>query len=435
MTDVLDRPSAIETRPAERGLAHLLADLALAPGVPVAVRAYDGSRAGPADAVATVVVRRPEAISRFLTAPGQLGAARAYVAGDVDVEGDLLAAVRAVASAPPRPTRGVLVELARHGGPRVLRPIAPPAEEANLTGRLHSKARDRAAIAHHYDVSNDFYRLLLGPSLTYSCALWRQPDVGLDAAQEAKHELVCRKLGLEPGDRLLDVGCGWGSTAIHAARHHGAHVVAVTLSERQAELARERVGDAGLADLVEVRLQDYRDIDDAPFDAISSIGMFEHVGRARLAEYFQRLHDLIRPGGRLLNHGITRRAQAHDDWPVQPHAPWRKRTFIDRYVFPDGELHELGTVVTALQQQGFEARHVENLREHYALTLERWVHHLEGRWSEAVEMVGEARARIWRLYLSISTVGFEIGHLQIHQILAVKADRGRSGMPLRPVFE
>jgi len=224
--------------------------------------------------------------------------------------------------------------------------------------------------------------------------------------------------------RLLDVGCGWGSLLIHAAGRHGVAAVGITLSARQAELAAERVAAAGLGGRVDVRLADYRDLAGETFDAVSSIGMFEHVGLSRLALYSARLHALVRPGGRLLNHGITR----------QPgHRPrFGRRGFVDRYVFPDGELHEVGTVVSALQAAGFEARHTESLREHYALTLRAWVANLEANWEEAVAEVGAARARIWRLYMAGSALGFEANRLQVHQVLAVRPDGGASGMPLQP---
>ncbi|HXY92937.1 MAG TPA: cyclopropane-fatty-acyl-phospholipid synthase family protein, partial [Acidimicrobiia bacterium] len=313
-------------------------------------------------------------------------------------------------------------------GTTSVRRLEPPPEEARLHGRRHSRERDAQAIAYHYDLSNDFYRILLGPSLTYSCAVWASPEVGLEAAQEAKLELVCRKLGLTPDTRLLDVGCGWGSMVLHAARHHGVRAVGVTLSRAQAELASKRVAESGLSDLVEIRLQDYRDVTDGPYDAISSIGMFEHVGLAMLETYFDRLHELLRPGGRLLNHGISRapggRARAR---------PW-SRSFIDSYVFPDGELHEVGSVISTIQRRGFEARHMESLREHYALTLRAWLANLEGRWDEAVALVGQARARVWRLFIAASAVRFEDDAVQVHQVLAVKTHDGASGMPLRPTF-
>src|SRR5215212_2200559 len=254
--------------------------------------------------------------------------------------------------------------------------LPPPPEEAHVRGRLHSRRRDVQAVTHHYDVSNRFYRMVLGPSMTYSCAVFPDGGASLEEAQATKHELICRKLALEPGMRLLDVGCGWGSLALHAARHHGVTALGVTLSEPQAQLARQRAAREGLADRVTFRVQDYRDVDDGPFDAISSVGMFEHVGMARTAVYFSHLRGLLRPGGRLLNHAITR-------------PPSR----------------------SARQQEGFEARHVESLREHYARTLRQWVANLQAHWDEAVAEVGPARARVWRLYMAGSAMGFEAGRI------------------------
>jgi cyclopropane-fatty-acyl-phospholipid synthase len=327
----------------------------------------------------------------------------------------------------------LLREVVRFLGVTDLKPPPPPPEEVRLHGRVHSKRRDAQAISHHYDVSNDFYRLLLGPSLTYSCACFDDPADSLEAAQSRKHELVAGKLGLRPGMRLLDVGCGWGSMVLHAAAHHGVQAVGVTLSEQQATLARQRVAEAGLGDRVEIRVQDYRDVRDGPFDAISSIGMFEHVGLSKLQEYFTTLHGLLATSGRLLNHGIA-------CTPV----PWYARyvpqalkghTFLQRYVFPDGELHEVGTVVSAMQAAGFEARHAENLREHYALTIGHWLANLESRWDEAAALTSEGRARVWRLYLAGSQYAFQEGHIQLVQVLATRSDQGRSGMPLRPDWD
>jgi cyclopropane-fatty-acyl-phospholipid synthase len=264
--------------------------------------------------------------------------------------------------------------------------------------------------------------------MTYSCAVFRDPSDTLEDAQANKYELICRKLELRPGMRLLDVGCGWGGMVMHAAEHHGVQAVGVTISTRQAELASKRVAEAGLSEQVEVRVQDYRDVADGPFDAVSSIGMFEHVGEARLREYFERLRTLLRPEGRLLNHGISR--------PPGGKARLPRRSFANRYVFPDGELHEVGRVVSIMQRSGLEVRHLEALREHYGLTLRRWVANLEAAWREAVDEVGEARARVWRLYMAASAVNFEAGRTQIHQLLATPTtDEGHAGMPLRPSFE
>ena len=410
--------------PLVAGVAELLSGLVS--GTSVAVTAYDGTRVGSASPEATVVVRSADALRRMLTAPGQLGFARAYVGGDIDVVGDIYAVLQLqhrLKSEGLTASRLVtLLRLLREAG-GVGRPLPPPPEEARMSGRLHSRRRDAQAVSHHYDVSNDFYSLLLGPSMAYSCAAWSSPSVGLHTAQDAKYELVSRKLGLRPGMRLLDVGCGWGGMVIHAARHHGVHATGVTLSSEQADLARRRVREEGLEDQVTVRLQDYRDISDGPYDAISSIGMFEHVGENRLAEYFSRMYALLAPEGRLLNHGITRPAGSK---------PLGRKGFIPRYVFPDGELHELGTVVTQVQHAGFEVRHCESLREHYALTLRAWVENMERHYDQAVARVGEGRARVWRLYLAGSALGFEAGEIEVHQVLAVRPDHGRSGLPLRP---
>ena len=407
-------------------LGTILTDL-LGNDLPVRITAFDGTDLGPPDAPATLVVRSPDALRRIVTAPGELGLARAYVAGDIEVEGDIHAALDLHDRLPAVKLRPAQVAaLVRHLGVEGLRPLPPPPEEARLRGRRHSKERDAAAVAHHYDVSNRFYELVLGPSMTYSCAVFERPDASLEEAQAAKYELICRKLEVQPGARLLDVGCGWGSMLIHAARHHGARAVGVTLSRRQAELAEKRIAEAGVADQVEVRLQDYRDVHDGPYDVISSIGMFEHVGAAMLGEYFARLRALLRPQGRLLNHGIVH--------PPRARSRFARRSFIDRYVFPDGELHDVGMVATAMERQGFEVRHAENLREHYALTLRQWVANLEASWDEAVAQAGAGRARAWRLYMAASARNFERGRTGLQQVLGVRADGGDSGLPLRPDF-
>lgn len=376
----------------------------------------------------------------MLWSPGQLGLSRAYVAGEIDAPGDVFAAFEALSSAgkfaepgPFRPpTASELWLLARTAvrlgavGPN---PVPPP-EEARIArkGRMHSRGRDSAAISHHYDVGNDFYALILGPSMVYSCAVWPAdgasamgaPDAGLDAAQEAKLDLVCRKLGLQPGMRVLDVGCGWGSFAIHAAANYGAQVVGVTLSTEQATLARKRAADAGLTGNVEIRVQDYRDLQDGPFDAISSIGMSEHVGRAQTPAYAAALFGLLRPGGRLLNHAIS--------WNAGPTAP-DPDSFIPRYVFPDGEMISLGEMVAALETARFEVLDVEALRRHYALTLRAWVRRLEENWEEAVALAGAGRARVWRLYMAASALGFENGLTGVNQVLVRKP--GGAEPPLR----
>jgi cyclopropane-fatty-acyl-phospholipid synthase len=418
--------------------------------LPIAIEAYDGSRAGPTDAPATVIIRSPDAVSRVLTRPGELGIARAYVAGDIDIVGDVFAVLGfADAAADLRFDRKLLAALVRETGLRGVKPLPPPPEEARLAGGLHTRSRDRAAITHHYDVSNDFYGLVLGPSMTYSCAVFEAPSQTLEQAQQNKYELIARKLDLEPDMRFLDVGCGWGGMLLHAAGRHGVAGVGVTLSHEQEELATKRIAEAGLADRLEVRRQDYRDVTDGPYDAISSIGMFEHVGRARMQEYFGRLYELLPPGGRLLNHAISRPGYPQPDTPRGRATATARRVatavgsrttskihsgFMERYVFPDGELHEVGVVVSMLQETGFEVRHVESLREHYALTLRRWVANLEANWDAAVADVGAGRARVWRLYMAASALGFERNDIQIHQVLAVRTETGASDMPLRPAF-
>jgi cyclopropane-fatty-acyl-phospholipid synthase len=396
----------------------------------IRIRFWDGSVVG-GPSRTELVVRSPDAFRRLLYAPGELGLGRAYVAGDIDVDGDIFDALalrdglaRRDRPAPFRLSPATWIKLAltaRELGALGPPPPRPP-EEARLRGRLHSKQRDAAAIAHHYDVSNDFYRLVLGETMTYSCAFFETESASLDDAQRAKYELICKKLALRPGDRLLDVGCGWGGMLLHAAQTHGVEAVGVTVSRPQRDLAEKRVVEAGLADRVEVRLQDYRDIADGPYDAISSIGMFEHVGLARLRDYFSNLFGLLAPRGRMLNHAISR---------PSGRASLDKNSFAARYVFPDGELHEVGTVVTAMQKMGFEVRDVESLREHYALTLRAWVGNLERDWDDAVRLVGGAHARIWRLYMAASALNFEAGRISVHQVLGVRREPdGTSGFPL-----
>ncbi|MEY9991892.1 cyclopropane-fatty-acyl-phospholipid synthase [Streptomyces sp. V4I8] len=408
--------------------------------LPVRIRAWDGSQAGPPGAP-TLVARNRRAVRRLLFKPGELGLARAWVAGDLDIEGDLYTALdllaglvwergedaRSLAQALRDPeVRAAVRGLVRLGG-LPLPPAPPPEEVRRVRGHLHTKRTDRRAISHHYDVGNDFYEIVLGPSMVYSCAYWAAPPPAgtLEDAQRDKLDLVCRKLALRPGLRLLDVGCGWGSMAMHAAREYGVSVVGVTLSQEQAAYARKRVADEGLTDKVEIRVRDYRDVDDGPYDAISSIGMAEHVGAERYLEYADVLHRLLKPGGRLLNHQIGRR-------PQRDESSYQVDEFIDSYVFPDGELQPIGVTVTQLERAGFEVRDVESIREHYALTLRRWVDRLEADWARAVRLTGPGRARVWQLYMAACALAFERNRIGVNQVLAVRtSDSGDSGMPLR----
>ncbi|MFG2379843.1 class I SAM-dependent methyltransferase [Streptomyces avermitilis] len=417
-------------------LKSLLDQLLGAP-LPLRIRAWDGTEAGPPGAP-TLIVRNRRALRRLLWKPGELGLARAWVAGDVTVRGDLYAVLdliaglvwergddaRTLIDALRDPdVRAAVSGLVRMAGSPL--PPAPPREEVRRRSHLHTKRSDRRAISHHYDVGNDFYEIVLGPSMVYSCAYWATPDGTLEDAQRDKLELVCRKLGLTPGQRLLDVGCGWGSMAIHAAREHGVSVVGITLSQEQAAYARKRVADEGLTDRVEIRVQDYRDVTDGPYDAISSIGMAEHVGAERYLDYARDLYALLKPGGRLLNHQIARRPQ-HDE------ATYSVDEFIDAYVFPDGELAPIGSTVTQLERAGFEVRDVESLREHYALTLRRWVANLEAQWVRGVRLTSPGRARVWRLYMAACALAFEHNRIGVNQVLAVRTpESGASGMPLR----
>ena len=375
-------------------------------------------------------VKHRRALRRLLWAPNELGVSRAYVAGELDLDGPFVEGLERLFAVALEggfdvdldwAARRDLARMALKLG-AVGFPPKPPPEEIKLAGRMHSRKRDAAAISHHYDVGNDFYALVLGPSMTYSCAVFAKAETTLEEAQTAKVDLVARKLGLREGMRVLDVGCGWGTFVIHAAKEYGARAVGVTLSQAQADFARKRVAEEGLSDLVTIRVQDYREVSDGPFDAISSIGMAEHVGASMLPVYAKSLFGLLRPEGRLLNHAISQ----HPSAPVRD----QKISFIDRYVFPDGELETVSAMAGALEDGGFEVRDVEALREHYGRTLRAWVANLEANWDEAVRLSGAGRARVWRLYMAASALSFESGAIGVNQILAVKPTaRGASGMP------
>ncbi|GAA1109612.1 SAM-dependent methyltransferase [Nocardiopsis composta] len=405
-------------------------------GAPVAFRAYDGSTAGDPNSDVTIVVRTPVALNYLAQSPGALGLTRAYVSGHIDLEGDMYTALKRMSDVVfadrPGVSAGDLVEIVRSiGWVKFVNRVAPPPQEMTRSrlsglGWRHSKSRDAEAIHHHYDVSNAFYELVLGPSMTYTCAVFPTGDATLEEAQFAKYELVSRKLDLQPGMRLLDVGCGWGGMVMHAAKEHGVKALGVTLSKEQAEWASKRIAQEGLGDLAEVRHMDYRDLPDGAYDRISSIGLTEHVGKKNVPDYFAGLHAKLKPGGRLLNHCITR--PRNDEPPMKPGG------VINRYVFPDGELEGPGWLQAKMNDAGFEIRHQENLREHYALTLREWCANLDRNWDAAVREVGEGTARVWRLYMAGCVLGFEKNVVQLHQILGVKLDGTDAHMPLRPSF-
>jgi cyclopropane-fatty-acyl-phospholipid synthase len=399
---------------------------------PVEFRAYDGSRTGARDADVCIDVRSPRALSFFAWAPGAVGLARAYVAGDVEVHGDMYTTIARLTTLTKRRTLtwSERARVARALAPHLRTRPSPPPEEVRinrllLAGRIHTRERDRRVIAHHYDVPNRFYELVLGPSMSYTCACFPTDEATLEEAQLTKYDLVARKLALEPGMRLLDVGCGWGGMVVHAAQHYGVQALGITLTPQHVEWAQRAIDAARVSDRAEVRCMDYRDVAENEFDAVSSMGLTEHIGRSQIATYFSALYDRLRSGGRLLNQSITR----PDD-----REPSKRRTgLINRYVFPDGELESPGYLISRMHETGFEVRHQENLREHYPRTLSAWCRNLDANWDEAVAEAGEGRARVWRMYMAFARLGFERNRLQIHQVLAVKPDaEGRSGMPLRP---
>jgi cyclopropane-fatty-acyl-phospholipid synthase len=407
----------------------------LARPVPVRFTAYDGSSYGPEDAPVSLELKNERGLAYLVTAPGDLGMARAYVSGDLDIHGihpgdpyeGMVLLLRAMRFRRPSPAQ--VVQLLRSIGLSHMVPPAPPPQEhlprwrRLVEGFRHSPERDGKVIQHHYDVSNRFYEMVLGPSMTYTCAVYETEDATLEEAQHAKYDLVARKLDLQQGQRLLDVGCGWGGMVRHAAREYGVRALGVTLSKEQAEWAQLKIKEEGLDHLAEVRHLDYRDVQETGFDAVSSIGLTEHIGVDNYPAYFGFLRDKMLPGARLLNHCITR----PDNKPTQTGA------FIDRYVFPDGELTGSGKIITEAQDAGLEVHHEENLRVHYAKTLAGWSANLEANWDECVAEVGEGTARVWGLYMGGSRMSFERNEIQLHQVLATRTDdNGESGFPLRP---
>ena len=418
-------------------IAEAIADL-LRDELPVYFTAYDGSSTGPPDADIRMELATPRGLSYMLTAPGDLGMARAYVAGDLILHGVHPGnPYEAMVLLKDRldfrtPSASEMVALVRGlGGVSILKPPPPPPQEhlprwrRAMEGLRHSMARDAEAIHHHYDVSNEFYRHVLGPSMAYTCAVYPKDSASLEEAQYEKFDLVARKLDLQPGQRLLDVGCGWGGMVRHAAKEYGVKALGVTLSRQQASWGKEAIDRDGLGDVAEVRHLDYREVLEGGFDAISSIGLTEHIGVRNYPSYFGFLRDHLRPEGRLLNHSITR------------HHNRREETgpFIDRYVFPDGELIGSGTHITEAQNAGLEVMHSENLRHHYAKTLHAWNDNLVANWAACVDEVGIGTARVWGLYMAVSRIGFEQNNIQLHQVLAVRTgDDGANGFPLRPTW-
>jgi cyclopropane-fatty-acyl-phospholipid synthase len=430
--------------PAVRAAHRVVADLfGPAPARAFAVRYWDGTTEQPTGRPAfTLDIRHPAALRRMLLPPTELSIAEAYLFGDIDVVGDIERAADLGDAIVGRigSVRGALT-LMRHV-------LALPAGDGTETtasstfraarrmirfGRAHSARRDARAVRFHYDVGNDFYALWLDRQMVYSCAYFARGDETLHEAQAAKLELVCRKLRLAPGERLLDIGCGWGALAIHAARHHGARVTGITLSEAQAAYARERAAREGVADGVAIEVRDYRSLGaDERFDKIASIGMVEHVGRARLGDYFAAAFRVLAPGGLFLNHGIVglERARPHSRLDPVWRRLWQRDQFIQRYVFPDGRLVPAVDVIGAAEAQGFELRDVESLREHYVETLRHWVRRLERRHTEATGIVGDFTYRVWRLYMAASAYGFRTGRISVIQSLLAKPDaRGTVHVP------
>ncbi|RBP98433.1 SAM-dependent methyltransferase [Bifidobacterium aemilianum] len=402
------------------------------------VQAFDGSSFGPQDAPLHINVNNSRAVYYMVDHPNDLGLARAYLQGDISspelVPGDPYEVFKELTALKPylhKPSPMTLAKIvssvASHG---VRHPEPPSIEGPSRLQRLteglvpHSKAGDAATVSYHYDQSNDFYRMFLGPSMTYTCAVFDDVNDSLEKAQSRKLSLVLDKLNLKPGQRLLDIGCGWGSMEIEAAKR-GIHVIGVTLAEEQVKWGQEWIKREGLQDLAEVRLMDYRDVPEGDFDAICSLGMMEHVGFKHYPSYFQEIMDKLKPGGLLLNHQITRTKSMDGKSAGQ---------FIDRYIFPDGQLASPGEIETVIHDTGFEVIHQENFRQHYALTLHQWNKNLVANWDRAVKMVGEPKARLWGLYMAGCALNFELNTIQIHQFLCIKPDpqTGTDSYPLKP---
>jgi cyclopropane-fatty-acyl-phospholipid synthase len=394
------------------------------------VRLWDGSvDRGRAPARFTLVIARPGALRRMFLPPSELSIGEGIVRGDVDIEGDFEAAMDVMDLLPARLASPLLL------GKVLLKLVALPTDDAAesdvtsrdpaLSGRLHSRRRDQQAVRSHYDVGNDFYALWLDRRMVYSCAYFETGTEDIDTAQEAKLDLICRKLRLQAGERLLDIGCGWGALICHAAQHYGVHALGITLSPPQAELARKRVADLGLTNQCRVEVCDYRDFHGQPFDKVVSVGMFEHVGRARMSTYFDKAFELTKPGGLFLNHGIViGPATPHGLRGLAERLIWKSGSFINTYVFPDGELLHPGEVLQFSDSAGFEVRDLENLREHYTRTLRHWVRRLEQHRDEAIELAGEQTYRVWRAYMSGSAHAFRMANIGVVQLLLSRVDPG-----------
>jgi cyclopropane-fatty-acyl-phospholipid synthase len=419
-------------------LAEVLAVVTGGGKQPLRFTAYDGSAAGPENAALGMDLLTPRGTTYLATAPGELGLARAYVSGDIEARGvhpgDPYELLKLLADKVEfgRPSARLLASIIRSVGIEHLVPAPPPPQEALprwrriAEGMRHSKTRDAEAIHHHYDVSNAFYEWVLGPSMTYTCAVYPDPEATLEEAQDNKYRLIFEKLRVQPGDRLLDVGCGWGGMVRYAARR-GVRAIGATLSAEQAAWAQQAIEAEGLTELAEVRHCDYRDVRETGFDAVSSIGLTEHIGVKNYPSYFASLKSRLRTGGLLLNHCITRNNNKSN---------FRASSFTDRYVFPDGELTGSGRITSQIQDAGFEVLHAENFRMHYAMTLRDWCRNLVAHWDEAVAEVGPATAKVWGLYMAASRVAFEHNNLQLHHVLATKLDaRGTDGLPLRPWWQ
>ncbi len=407
------------------------------------IRYWDGSldqgREGRAP-LFTLVLNKPEALRRMLLPPNEVSIGEAYLRNDYDIEGDIEVA-QALADHLTERLHSPLA-LARVVARLMALPASPdqessaiegPRSAVQLTGKQHSEERDSTAVRYHYDVGNEFYALWLDGRMVYSCAYFPTGEETLDAAQEAKLDYICRKLRLQPGERLLDIGCGWGGLVIYAAQHYGVEALGITLSEPQANLARKRIAEAGLQERCRVEVHDYRKIPSTEsFDKIVSVGMFEHVGRSQLATYFKQAYKLLKPGGLFLNHGIvTVLPQSDSPADIARRKIWREGEFINKYVFPDGELITPGEVLDFAEGAGFETRDLESLREHYAMTLRHWVRRLEAHHHEAAKLVGEATYRVWRLYMAGVAHGFASGKIGIVQALLAKQEReGKANLPL-----